>query len=100
MKSSHTYPHSETEKVSAEPPDVDISKLDPTKNPSNRLPSSSTNSNSTQQKMNPPENSARQLRSDPSIDRSSINSSIPPNAADPMLLMMKAMGLKSPNQEE
>ncbi|KAH9465663.1 hypothetical protein MJO29_007373 [Puccinia striiformis f. sp. tritici] len=92
MKSSHTYPHSETEKVSAEPADVDISKLDPTKNPSNRLPSSSTNSNSTQQKMNLPENSARQLRSDPSM-----NSSIPPNASDPMLQMMQAMGLELPN---
>ncbi|KAI9612366.1 hypothetical protein KEM48_004097 [Puccinia striiformis f. sp. tritici PST-130] len=62
MKSSHTYPHSETEKVSTEPPDVDISKLDTTEKPSNTLPSSSINSNSTQQKMNLPENLAQQLR--------------------------------------
>ncbi|KAH9465669.1 hypothetical protein Pst134EA_013551 [Puccinia striiformis f. sp. tritici] len=97
MKSSHTYPHSETEKVSTEPPDVDISKLDTTEKPSNTLPSSSINSNSTQQKMNLPENLAQQLRSDPLMDRSSMNSSIPPNATDPMLQMMKAMGLELPN---
>ncbi|OAV96280.1 hypothetical protein PTTG_03481 [Puccinia triticina 1-1 BBBD Race 1] len=103
MKSSQIYPHSEAEKVSTEPPDVDISKLDSTDRPPNssnagtKPPSSSTSSISTSQKMNVPEQPTRQLRSDPSLDRLSMNSSIPPNAADPMLQMIKAMGLEMPN---
>lgn len=95
MKSSHAYPHSEAEKVSTEPPDVDISKLDSadvppnSSSPASKHPSSSTSSS---QKKSLTEQPTRSLRPDPSI-----NPSIPPNASDPMLQMMKAMGLELPN---
>jgi len=106
MKGSHTYIHSESEPVASEPPDVDISKLDSNDPPPNSssaeprlLPSSSTSSTSTPQKQSiPDERSTKKNHADQSIkNRPPMNSSIPPNAADPMLQMMKAMGLELPN---
>ncbi|PLW45220.1 hypothetical protein PCASD_04029 [Puccinia coronata f. sp. avenae] len=96
MKSSHPYAHSEAEVPSTEPPDVDISKLDSTDQPPNstnaepKPPSSSTGSAPIHQRKSIADLSRP-------VNRPPMNSSIPPNSADPMLQMMKAMGIELPS---